>query len=391
MKTWICFFLSLSCFAQFNYSNFDFFQNFYTKSEIQERLKNYLQKDDGVSKFYELSNESFKLLDENKNEIYQLLLAQDTFDIPFEKKRAPLRVALDPGHLGGLYSRLEGRHFHQLPTIENNLRDDLVVKEGEVNLYTALALKKKLEAIGVEVFMTRSEIGVSSFGVTFEQWLENHFEEYVQKQIKDLSEEEKKEKKLQYYLLNGQDKFDIFSTEDLYHRAEVVNQYKPDVAISLHYNSCGVKLADNRYIPSKDNFTMVFTGGSFEGAYMDRESHRYNLMRLLLTEDHAISVKLAKAVVKGFVKNLKVPIVDPSLHIAPYLKSFSIKQDEGVYARSLAFVREVEAPAILGEPTCADNPFEGLELDSLVVNEDSARIQAVAQSYFEGIVEAFGL
>jgi N-acetylmuramoyl-L-alanine amidase len=53
------------------------------------------------------------------------------------------------------------------------------VKEGNINFYTAQVLKEKLEEIGVEVLMTRKNIGLSSFDMTYEQWLEQKYSDYV--------------------------------------------------------------------------------------------------------------------------------------------------------------------------------------------------------------------
>lgn len=62
--------------------------------------------------------------------------------------RRPLRVVLDPGHLGGEWSRFEGRHLALA---------DVVVREGDLTLRTARELEPMLVAKGFEVRLTRHD------------------------------------------------------------------------------------------------------------------------------------------------------------------------------------------------------------------------------------------
>lgn len=62
-----------------------------------------------------------------------------------------LRVALDPGHLGGVWGRLEGRHF-QIGT-------DPPVQEGDLVLAVARHLAGELRARGAEVRLLRDREG----------------------------------------------------------------------------------------------------------------------------------------------------------------------------------------------------------------------------------------
>ena len=54
-----------------------------------------------------------------------------------------LTIALDPGHIGGDYSKMEGRHF--------SIGESPPVKEGNLALTVAKILKKKLVDVGAKV------------------------------------------------------------------------------------------------------------------------------------------------------------------------------------------------------------------------------------------------
>src|SRR5262249_61373032 len=62
-----------------------------------------------------------------------------------------LRVALDPGHLGGEWAQMEERWFQ--------IGDAPPVKEGEMTLAVAKALAPRLEALGATVMWVRQENG----------------------------------------------------------------------------------------------------------------------------------------------------------------------------------------------------------------------------------------
>ncbi|MFP6901673.1 MAG: hypothetical protein VCA36_12070, partial [Opitutales bacterium] len=57
------------------------------------------------------------------------------------------RIALDPGHLGGKFSEMEGRHFV--------LGEKPPVKEGDLALQVAKRLAKRLRALGAKVSLVR--------------------------------------------------------------------------------------------------------------------------------------------------------------------------------------------------------------------------------------------
>jgi N-acetylmuramoyl-L-alanine amidase len=377
--------------AEINFSDFDKFQFQTYKMKVKQRIRKYLQKDKGVESYYKIDRDSLKMLDTDGELEYELLFKKTEKEIPSPLKRLP-KIAIDPGHLGGKYALLEGRFFHQLPHERNNNRDDLVVKEGNINFYTAQVLKEKLEEIGVEVLMTRKNIGLSSFDMTYEQWLEQKYSDYVEKYLNEEYEgEDKDNERKKMFALKYEQKFSYFAKEDFYNRFKMINEFNPDVAISVHYNSCGRKIENSRYMAPKQNISMVFVAGSFEGGDMKRPTSRYHFLRLLLTDHIEKAAKLGSHMADEFVNRLKVPLVDNYSQYAPYIKRNSLFISPGVYARALGFVREVKAPAVLTEPLCADDPSEGLLLDDKIVTKDSKRIQQVAESYFQAIRKTYDI
>ena len=102
------------------------------------------------------------VIEQGKARIRKQAGKKDWYDLSFCKKpKEPtgspkkrkslkgLKIALDPGHIGGKYSEMEGRHFV--------MGKDSPVKEGELSLETALKLKKILESLEAEVILVRSK------------------------------------------------------------------------------------------------------------------------------------------------------------------------------------------------------------------------------------------
>jgi N-acetylmuramoyl-L-alanine amidase len=68
-----------------------------------------------------------------------------------DKPLAGLRIALDPGHLGGKWGPMEGRSF--------SFNGDSPVQEGDLALHTAQLLAPRLEALGAQVSFVRDRPG----------------------------------------------------------------------------------------------------------------------------------------------------------------------------------------------------------------------------------------
>ncbi len=66
---------------------------------------------------------------------------------PADKPLSGLRVAIDPGHIGGPWAQMEER--------STRYRGSAPVQEGDLNLITARILKQELTALGASVFVVR--------------------------------------------------------------------------------------------------------------------------------------------------------------------------------------------------------------------------------------------
>lgn len=380
MKKWIFLFLfcQVAALSAVDFSVFDSFQGEWTKVEIEERLQRYLQKKSHIARYITLTEEEFILYDlpetqSDRSVEYRLKLVLEP---RAEKKKVPKRtnlvgvkIAVDPGHLGGPYARLEERFIDIPPSLERG--ESIQFDEGTLTFLTAMYLKILLEKEGAIVMMTRDQIGKNVFSESFFDWLKNK---------PNLWAGEVSLNKLfrKYY-----------NPLDLRARANKINAFAPDLSIVIHYNSHegSDEISSNHCVVS-NNFNMVFIPGAFCSNELVEQESRFEFLRLLITNDLTHSHDLSLAILEKFGSCLQVPIVT-KIDGARYLQSVCLKVEEGVYARNLALTRLIHGPVCYGETLVQNNIDEcqNLGRQDFVIHgmTCSSRIKEVAEAYFEGI------
>ena len=138
-----------------------------------------------------------------------------------------LRIALDPGHIGGKYSEMEGRHFV--------IGKGVPVKEGDLSLQVAKKLDAILSSLGAEVFLVRekSEPVTSKkpkdFAKEAEEWIAGRGLAHLKKEEKDKLI--KKRREMLFYRVS-----------EIHARAKLVNEkIRPHLVVCLHLNASAWK------------------------------------------------------------------------------------------------------------------------------------------------------
>lgn len=306
--------------------------------------------------------------------------------VPATKKLKGFKIAIDPGHIAGdmEMGNIEKKCLTFKCDSLKGLKDSIAIAEGALTFATAKLLKDKLEAEGAEVFITRPFNSSSAFGVTFDTWLKINYKTTVDSLYKagKLSLSQK-----QFFLsakATKRDKFRvIFKDVELQKRAEIINHYKPDFTIIIHYNVDETNTGWTK--PANKNFNMTFVGGAFMKNDLSSPEKRFEFLRLLISKDLENSIKLSSAVVKSFEKNLNVKTA--TLKDAKYLTEGCLFTDEpGVYCRNLQLTRYVHGPLVYGETLYQDNLIECIALNKECDKTKNERVQQVAEAYFQGVL-----
>ncbi len=426
----ICFFAIICGLIQPNliypmtFRDFDVFQHAVTRQEAEHKIKHYILHDSANEDFYAITDDalfSFSSAENKKINKPEYVLHFGISPKPSTNVFKPnsysdkpfhgLRVAIDPGHLGGRMAQIEERFIDMKLPDEQQTR--IQFDEGALATVTAMVLKHFLTQVGADVFLTRDEAGKSVFKQSFEEWCADVFG--VTDDTQWLTEENRK--KVFLHLANAQasvaasenlarrlklmaqasleDKVQLikktlfrvcYNSLDLKARSEKINEFNPHLTIIIHFNANG----GSEDISMMD-YNLAFIPGSFLKGELSGQAARYEFVRLIVSNDVEESLRLSQAIVKNLETGLKVPLMNSDFYLSDAVK---FAQD-GIYCRNLALTRLVHSPLCYGETLIQNNPDEAKRLALKDFNFNgviiSSRIYEVASAYFKGISQYFGL
>lgn len=375
-------FFFIGCIGQLlgvSFNDFDVYQNQLTFEEVESKIKKFLEKEPEVNRFYRLTEDRFELINPDQKTIdYTLYLGssdQKTLPLTFSifknssNRSKKIKIAIDAGHFGGDLARLEQRYI-DIPETELGTKEAIRFDEGTLALLTALELRNLLQKEGFEVFLSRKEIGKGAIKKDFFDWLKDN---------KALWESKK----------NLSELFTLYNQADLICRAQLINDFQPDLTLIIHYNASGIKRREDGTNPlSPLNYNLAFIPGSFGKNELNTEEDRYEFLRLIVTDDLDQSLSLSRKIVEHFTIELKLPLMDLS-HLLPSQTLWTI-HEKGIFGRNLSLTRRIHGPLCYGETLIQDNELEcqilslkNAEIEGIVC---SSRIKQVAQAYLKGIL-----
>jgi hypothetical protein len=258
-----------------------------------------------------------------------------------EKPLKGLRLAVDPGHIGGNWAEIENRAI-RYPGHAGKLC------EGDLNLITAKILKSRLTQLGAEVFLTRdtTEPVTETRPETLrDQAYERIRTRYPAKIQRWISRPKEEQYRLLQPLLDEAATFLFYRREEIQARGEKVRKhFKPDATIVLYINAT----------PSSSHAHLIGVNQNIffvHGAYLKEETEdpeqQPRLLYKLLERGCRIEAGLADSISRAFQRNTKIPPV-------PYGDSSTtrlvVEGNRYVVARNLAANREYDGPVVVTEP-----------------------------------------
>jgi N-acetylmuramoyl-L-alanine amidase len=337
-----------------------------------------------------------------------------------EQPLAGMRIALDPGHVGGSmdYAQtMEEKYVRIRPDPDAGIPEEIGFCEGNLALGTALLLAGRLREEGAEVLLTREREGLNAFGITFDQWLQGEVaqhERWLRENGRTAVRSDPESWKVQCaaanYLrecrLSARDSVwwmtkatavhvhrTIFLKAEFQERARIINAFRPHVTLILHYNvgednraaSDGYRLA----IP--EDHCMAFIPGGYMNGELKEPQDRLAFAARLLSDDLPQSERLSGFIVRAHERLLGVPAMawDDRLQ---YLKNSSLlTREKGVFARNLQLTRLVQGTLCFGESLYQDNLQEARLLNAKdfilpgMTTPLPHRIREVADAYYQGL------
>jgi hypothetical protein len=265
-----------------------------------------------------------------------------------------IRIALDPGHIGGDWAQLEARYF--------KLGDDPPVEEAKLNMITCDLLAERLRADGADVVWAKHGYDP----VTSERPDTLHREAIaaLQQGASHASEDS--------YLFGirmphfSGHHADINTTEarvdneaallfyrvaEIRARGDVVNDLHPDLTICVHYNADDWGDPNDPHLTSSSRL-IIFTNGAYERkSELPYDDCKYDLLRKLLDRTAVQEERGCALVGQAMLDTLKYPpeVYNhvPSSSDSPFVHH--VTDVPSVYARDLLANRIYHGPVIYCE------------------------------------------
>ena len=253
-----------------------------------------------------------------------------------------LKIALDPGHIGGEWAKMEERWF--------KVGDAPPVEEGEMTLRVAKMLAPRLRALGARVSFVRDkaepvtpfrpdDFRAAARGVLRASGTEQPREDF------DGPEDPLKDQTVRW-----QSEILFYRSSEIRHRAKLVDtRLRPDLVLCLHFNA--EAWGDERNPTLIDrNHLHLLVNGSYSEAELVFDDQRFEMLRRLLSRASDEEIKIADTVAATMAKETQLP---------PYQYTTDNVARVGtsgyVYARNLVATRLYQCPVVYFEPYVMNN------------------------------------
>jgi N-acetylmuramoyl-L-alanine amidase len=276
-----------------------------------------------------------------------------------EKPLAGLRIAIDPGHIGGAWAKMEERWF--------TVGTGTPVQEGDMTLFVANLLKPRLEALGATVTLVRDKLEPvtpirpdSLIGLT-----KDAATEFPQKLAERL----------------------FYRTAEIRARAELVNTtLKPDLVLCLHFNAEAWGDPLNPTLIDRTHLHLLLNG-----AYTDEEvllaDQRFAVLQKLLQRTHQEEALVGASVADTFAGISGLP---PYLY-PPESKTVRPLGHPFLWARNLLANRLYDCPVIFMEPYVMNSTIDYARIqagDYDGLREIDGKLQpSIFQEYADALTE----
>jgi N-acetylmuramoyl-L-alanine amidase len=289
-----------------------------------------------------------------------------------------IHIAIDPGHIGGGYAKMEERMLSFAPGES--------IQEGDLTLTTAQVLAERLKALGAYVSLVRdraepvtpqrpADFMVPARQLLVEAGFPQPTENYngVTGDAKILTVQWQSEKL-------------FYRVSEIHARGKKVNDtIKPDVVLCLHFNAeaWGDAIAP-QFSPM--NHMHVLVNGCYSPVELEQQDVRFEMLRRLFSRIHMEELPLAEAVANGMRASTGLPAY---VYTTPNARH--VGMNSYVYARNLLANRIYDCPVVYLEPYVMNNEetyrrlLRGHFLGRTLI---AGRLQSSAiEDYVQGVVK----
>ena len=295
-----------------------------------------------------------------------------------------LRIALDPGHIGGQWAKMEERWF--------KMGTAAPVQEGEMTLLVAQLLAGKLRSLGAKVSLVRctnepvTPFRPVDFKVAAREVLE------AAGTVNPREEFEGPNDPMKEQTVRWHSEILFYRNSEIRHRAKLVNsKLHPDLVLCLHFNAEAWGDESNPTFIDKNHLHLLVNGSYLESE-LAFDDERFEMLRRLLSRVYDEESKVA---------DTTATIMGNDLQLPPYEYTTENVTKVGtsgyVYARNLVATRLYQCPVVYFEPYVMNNSevFERIQAGdyegthSINGVERPSIYREYADSVLKGLVEYY--
>ncbi len=292
-----------------------------------------------------------------------------------------LRIALDPGHIGGEWAELEARHF--------KLGNDPAVEEATLTQITCEYLAKLLEADGADVVWAkrgyRPATSLRPDSLHREAMAALALNPNTTKRTSNQAAIER--------MIDNEAGLLFYRSAEIRARGDKVNDLHPDLTICVHYN------ADDWGDPNHPRITghsslIIFANGSYEKSELVYDDEKYDLIRKLLDRTGDEEARGCALVGQAMLDSFKYPAETDAVGYYAH----HITDVPSVYTRNLLANRLYHSPVIYCEGPYMNAPdayyriiagdYDGLR--TIQGQSVPSIYRQYAESVEKGVLQYFG-
>jgi len=249
-----------------------------------------------------------------------------------------LKIALDPGHLGGKWAKMEERWFQ--------VGDSRSVQEGDLTLRVARLLATRLRDLGANVSFVRNDDEPTTakrpddFRELARKVLIRNGVPQPRADVLDSTDPEKEK------TIRWQSEILFYRYSEIRRRAALVNfNLHPDFVLCLHFNAEGWGDPNSPLLTDTNHFHLL-VNGSYLAEELQFDDQRFEMIRRLLSRAYEEELPLADTIAAAMARETGLPP-----YAYPTTDSTTKVGTSGyVYARNLLATRLYRCPVVYCEP-----------------------------------------
>ena len=255
-----------------------------------------------------------------------------------DKPLSGLKIALDPGHLGGNWAKMEERWFQ--------VGDNTPVQEGDLTLRVARLLATRLRDLGAKVSFVRGTDEPTTgkrpddFRELARKILIRNGVPQPRADVLDPNDPAKEQ------TIRWQSEILFYRYSEIRRRAARVNfKLHPDLVVCLHFNAEGWGDPSSPILIDTNHLHLL-VNGSYLAEELEFDDERFEMIRRLLSRAYAEELPLVDTIASAMARETRLPP-----YAYPTANSTTKVGNSGyVYARNLLATRLYRCPVVYCEP-----------------------------------------